>query len=131
MICLILLFIKHSKENKRLEYKELFDSTVERIKKQFSPKDAEVVLNALHFGHKLHEGQNRISGEPYFIHPIAVGNILMDYNLDKESVCAGFLHDCLEDTPLTYAELKKTFGTEVADLVNGVSKVTSIKYRDR
>ena len=113
-----------------MEYKELFDSTVERIKTQFSDLDAEFVLKALNFGHTLHDGQKRISGEPYFIHPIAVGNILMDYNLDKESVSAGFLHDVLEDTPITYAELKKEFGSDVADLVNGVSKVSSIKYRD-
>ncbi|HBH26209.1 MAG TPA: bifunctional (p)ppGpp synthetase/guanosine-3',5'-bis(diphosphate) 3'-pyrophosphohydrolase [Rhodospirillaceae bacterium] len=76
-----------------------------------------------------HEGQTRASGEPYYTHPIAVATILAGMRMDQGSIITAVLHDVLEDTPATYEDLKKAFGKEVADLVNGVSKLTQIESR--
>jgi guanosine-3',5'-bis(diphosphate) 3'-pyrophosphohydrolase len=78
-----------------------------------------------------HEGQTRSSGEPYIIHPVAVARILAEMRLDIETLQAALLHDVIEDTEVTKEELEAQFGTTVAELVDGVSKLDKLKFRDR
>ncbi|MGQ0527443.1 MAG: RelA/SpoT family protein [Alphaproteobacteria bacterium] len=94
----------------------------------FNPDlNVEVIENAAAFAKKMHEGQTRSSGEPYYTHPLEVASILAEMRMDEGAIVTAILHDTLEDTAATYEELKKKFGKEVADLVNGVSKLTRIE----
>ena len=89
--------------------------------------DSEIVTSAADFAKTMHEGQTRARGEPYYTHPLAVAGILADMKMDTATILTAILHDTLEDTPATYKELSTKFGKEVADLVNGVSKLTKIE----
>jgi GTP diphosphokinase / guanosine-3',5'-bis(diphosphate) 3'-diphosphatase len=96
--------------------------------KAYNPEfDAAAVENAAEFAKTMHEGQKRASGEPYYTHPLEVAGILADMKMDTATILTAILHDTLEDTPATYKELSAKFGKEVADLVNGVSKLTKIE----
>ena len=77
---------------------------------------------------EAHKDQKRKSGEPYIIHPLCVGIILADLEMDKETIAAGLLHDVVEDTVMTYDEIKDEFGEEVAQLVDGVTKLGQLSY---
>jgi len=94
------------------------------------PEHKEIILKAIDFIHKKHEGQIRKSGEPYVNHPMEVARILVDMNMDLETVIAGLLHDTLEDTDTTYEEIESLFGKTVADIVNGVSKISKVKPKN-
>ncbi len=85
------------------------------------------VQKAYEFAKEMHDGQTRSSGEPYYTHPMEVAHILAGMKMDTCTIVTAILHDTLEDTEATYDELKKKFGEEVADLVNGVSKLTRIE----
>jgi len=87
----------------------------------------EPVNAAVDFARKMHEGQTRASGEPYYTHPLEVASILADMRMDTATIVTAILHDTLEDTPATFEDLEKIFGKEVASLVNGVSKLTKIE----
>lgn len=89
--------------------------------------DIKSVESACDYAKKMHEGQTRSSGEPYYTHPIEVASILAEMKMDPGTIVTAILHDTLEDTEATYEDLKKKFGQEVADLVNGVSKLTRIE----
>lgn len=89
------------------------------------------VHRAYEFGAQAHEGQRRVSGEPYISHPIAVASILADLHMDYRTIEAALLHDVIEDTPTLKGELVARFGEEVAQLVDGVSKLTQIKFTNR
>ncbi len=89
--------------------------------------DIKTVENACAYAKKMHEGQTRATGEPYYTHPIEVATILADMKMDAGTIVTAILHDTLEDTEATYEDIKKKFGKEVADLVNGVSKLTRIE----
>ena len=104
---------------------------IEKIKVYAPNANFEMVEKAYNLAKKAHEGQYRKSGEPYFIHPLAVANILIEMELDIETITAGLLHDVVEDTEYTYEDIKKEFGKEVADLVDGVTKLGQIKYRSK
>src|SRR5688572_4398852 len=82
-------------------------------------------------GAAAHVGQTRKSGEPYITHPVAVAKVLADQGLDLETLIAAILHDTIEDTPLTYDGLVSEFGETVAELVDGVTKLDKIQFRDR
>ena len=84
--------------------------------------------DAFTFAYAEHQGQLRKSGEPYIIHPLAVADIVADLGLDVDSVIAALLHDCIEDTPATHEDIAKKFGPTVADLVEGVTKLTRMQY---
>ncbi|WP_270658872.1 RelA/SpoT family protein [Paraclostridium bifermentans] len=104
---------------------------IEKIKRYAPNGDLHLIEKAYYYGKKAHEGQLRKSGEPYFIHPIAVANILCDMELDMQTIAAGLLHDVVEDTEFTYEDIKNDFGEEIADLVDGVTKLGQIKYKSK
>ena len=87
-----------------------------------------MIEKAYRVASEAHEGQKRKSGEPYIIHPLCVAIILADLELDKETIVAGLLHDAVEDTWMTYEEVEKEFGSEVALLVDGVTKLGQLSY---
>ncbi|MBT8474858.1 MAG: bifunctional (p)ppGpp synthetase/guanosine-3',5'-bis(diphosphate) 3'-pyrophosphohydrolase, partial [Alphaproteobacteria bacterium] len=96
--------------------------------RNYNPKtDADLIRAAYDYGAKMHEGQLRHSGEPYFSHPIEVAAILTEMKLDDATIATALLHDTIEDTRSTYGEIAKKFGTEVAELVDGVTKLTNLQ----
>ena len=105
------------------------DNFLEKVKKLFGNDDYEKIKHALAYANFKHAGQTRSSGEPYIIHPIAVAEILLDYGIDADTIISALLHDVLEDTDTKMSELKSTFGSEVAELVNGVSRVKTLNYK--
>ncbi len=109
-------------------FKTSEDFLMDRIAKQNPSVDIEVIRRAYQLANAAHEGQKRRSGEPYIIHPVAVTEIIAEMGLDTASVCAGMLHDCIEDTTYDYDQLQKMFGTEIADLVDGVTRLGMIQY---
>lgn len=104
---------------------------IDKIKNYTNNIDTHLIEKAYKFAENAHSGQLRKSGEPYFIHPVAVSNILADLELDLNTICAGLLHDVVEDTDFTYEDIKKEFNSEVADLVDGVTKLGQIKYQSK
>jgi len=94
----------------------------------FNPKDQAYINRAFQYAYDGHNGQNRKSGEPYITHPLHVALYLCELNFDKETIAAALLHDLIEDTEISYEDLKKEFGEEVADIVDGVTKLDKIKY---
>ena len=105
-------------------YKELMNSVL----KYHPSTDISMIEKAYKVASEAHEGQKRKSGEPYIIHPLCVAIILADLELDKETIVAGLLHDAVEDTWMTYEEVEKEFGSEVALLVDGVTKLGQLSY---
>ena len=92
---------------------------------------SDIVAMARDFAKEAHEGQFRESGEPYFVHPEHVAKILIGLGLDDETVAAGYLHDVVEDCGYTYDDIAKKFGTKIADLVMGVTKLDKVKFASR
>ena len=105
-------------------YKELINSVL----KYHPSTDISMIEKAYKVASEAHEGQKRKSGEPYIIHPLCVAIILADLELDKETIVAGLLHDAVEDTWMTIEEVEKEFGSEVALLVDGVTKLGQLSY---
>jgi len=95
------------------------------------PREVQKVFDAYRFGAEAHEGQRRLSGEPYITHPLAVAKLLGEMRLDGDAIVAAILHDVIEDTPTAKAEIAERFGTEVAELVDGVSKLTQIDFKSK
>jgi GTP pyrophosphokinase len=93
--------------------------------------DLNLIRKAYVYCAKVHQGQTRLSGEPYIIHPMEVAGILADLRLDVPSIITGFLHDTIEDTLATVAELTEMFGNEVATLVDGVTKISKIHFKTK
>ncbi len=105
---------------------------LERIIKGYLPAEKiELVRRAFVIARDAHEGQTRSSGEPYITHPVAVACIIAEMKLDHEAVMAALLHDVIEDTPYTEEQLANEFGSSVADIVQGVSKLDKLKFRTR
>lgn len=101
---------------------------IDKIKTYAPNADFDKVARAYNLAKDAHEGQVRKSGEPYIIHPIAVANIIADMELDIDTVCAGLLHDVVEDTHYELSDMQEMFGKDVAVLVDGVTKLGKIKY---
>ena len=113
--------------SKAMNVKELS----EKLLNLYSEKDQEEINTAFLYAKKGHQGQKRKSGEEYITHPLHVAIYLAELNFDIETIKAALLHDLVEDTDITYQDIKKTFGKEVADLVDGVTKLDKIKYNSR
>ena len=90
-----------------------------------------LLRRAWEVGAAAHAGQTRKSGEPYITHPVAVAQVLAELGLDVETLIAAILHDTIEDTPLTQREIAAEFGESVAELVDGVTKLDKLHFRDR
>ncbi len=96
--------------------------------RNYNPKTNEALIRkAFDYGERMHEGQTRQSGEPYFTHPVAVAAILTEQQLDDATIITALLHDTIEDTKSTFTEVSDLFGTEVAELVDGVTKLTNLQ----
>lgn len=96
-----------------------------------SPSQVNLVKRAYYYAEQAHEGQRRRSGEPYVTHPLAVAGILADMHMDHQSLMAAMLHDVIEDTGISKKALGSQFGDTVADLVDGVSKLTQMEFRSK
>jgi GTP pyrophosphokinase len=101
------------------------------LEQHLHPKQVQQVFDAYRFSAEAHEGQRRLSGEPYITHPLAVARILGEMRLDSDAIVAAILHDVIEDTPTAKAEIAERFGSEVAELVDGVSKLTQIDFKSK
>ena len=109
---------------------ELYEDLICRVRRYHPSDDFSLIEKAFQIAKKAHEHQLRKSGEPYIIHPLYVAIILADLELDKETIVAGLLHDVVEDTIMTYEEIREEFGEDVALLVDGVTKLQSLKMSD-
>ena len=104
---------------------------IERARAYLSPEDCERLKAAYRFSDEAHLGQFRQSGEPYVSHPLAVAEICTQWRLDAQALMAALLHDTVEDTSATSQEITERFGTEVAELVDGLSKLEAVEFRNR
>jgi GTP pyrophosphokinase len=107
------------------------DELLHKVRGYHPSADLELIRRAYHYGEWAHREQVRKSGEPYFTHPMRVANVIADLRLDTASVCAGLLHDVVEDTLATYDDIQGDFGEEVAALVDGVTKLSKINFISR
>jgi len=104
---------------------------LDKLSFYLDPKEVSRVERAYLFAEKCHEGQMRQSGDAYISHPLAVAHILADMHMDHESLMAAMLHDVIEDTGVTKAQISRRFGRPVADLVDGVSKLSEIEFQSK
>ena len=107
---------------------QLYQALVARVRKYHPSADISMIEKAYRIAKDAHKDQVRKSGEPYIIHPLWVGIILADLEMDKETIVAGMLHDAVEDTAMTLEDITKEFGEEVALLVDGVTKLGQLSY---
>ncbi len=107
---------------------ELYDDLITRVRKYHPSDDITLIEKAYRLAYDAHKDQARKSGEPYIIHPLCVAIILADLEMDKETIAAGLLHDVVEDTIFTTEEIEQEFGSDVALLVDGVTKLGGIQY---
>lgn len=103
----------------------------DKLSSYLDSKEVRKVERAYKFSEQCHRGQMRQSGDPYITHPLAVANILADMHMDHESLIAALLHDVIEDTGVTKGQISRRFGRTVADLVDGVSKLTEIEFETK
>ena len=107
---------------------EHYDSMMQAITRYAPSADLEVIQRAYEYADEKHKNQLRKSGEPYIIHPLAVAEIVAEIGLDTDAITAALLHDCLEDTDASFEEISRLFGETVANLVEGVTKLTRVQY---
>ncbi len=120
---------------KKTEEKQKLDLNIEHIfnasKKKLNAEEKKLIKKAYDFAEKAHEGQTRASGDPYFSHVYATAKNLAEFGFDATTIAAGFLHDTVEDTDITDEDLEREFGKEIRFLVDGVTKLGTIKYQGR
>ena len=107
---------------------EHYASMMQAITRYAPSADLEVIQRAYEYADEKHKNQLRKSGEPYIIHPLAVAEIVAEIGLDTDAITAALLHDCLEDTDASFEEISRMFGETVANLVEGVTKLTRVQY---
>ncbi len=108
-----------------------FETLLATVHENRPGDDLEIIRRAWAFCLQQHEGQKRASGEPYIIHPLEVAQVLAELKMDSTAIAAGLLHDAVEDTDVTSAEIAKKFGEQVAHIVEGVTKLDKIKFANR
>ena len=104
---------------------------IEKIKSYNHYVDEKMIKNAYQYAAELHKTQKRHSGDPYISHPLAVANILAELKLDGPTITTALLHDTIEDTKATYEEVKTNFGEEIANLVEGVTKISKLEVEKK
>ncbi|MCP2240721.1 RelA/SpoT family protein [Thermoanaerobacterium thermosaccharolyticum] len=110
----------------------MIEKVINRVKEyDKSENDINLIFKAYDYALKAHKGQYRNSGEPYIVHPVEVAMILTNLELDVSTIASGLLHDVIEDTSITYDDIKNEFGQEIADLVDGVTKLGMIEYKSK
>lgn len=107
------------------------DDLIEDLRSRYEDKELDIINSAYNMAFNGHISQKRKSGEPYISHPVSVAIYLSDLSMDIETVTAALLHDLIEDTDITYNDIKKSFGTDVANIVDGVTKLDRIKYNTK
>ncbi|MDX2170605.1 MAG: HD domain-containing protein, partial [Deltaproteobacteria bacterium] len=107
------------------------EDLVTKVRAYHSGADAALIRRAFDFSKQVHKGQKRQSGDPYFIHPVGVASLIADLKLDVPSVVTGLLHDTVEDTLTTLEEVEREFGSEIATLVDGVTKISQVNFTSR
>ena len=107
------------------------NTAIQRIYDNYAGEERAMLLRAYKFAEQAHSGQKRASGEAYFIHPCAVAEILMELGLDSATIAAAFLHDVIEDTPVTEEDIRSQFGEEILELVAGVTKLDKIEFKSQ
>jgi GTP pyrophosphokinase len=108
-----------------------FENIQEKVEAYMPGADLELLRKAYVFSAKEHKGQTRSSGEPYLVHPLSVAAILADLKLDLPCIVAGLLHDVLEDTLTTREALESHFGSDIAQLVEGLTKISRISFNSQ
>lgn len=109
----------------------MFSDLKQELQIYLSSEKIKQVYNAYQFAARAHSGQKRHSGDPYISHPIAVAKILAQMRMDAQTLIVAILHDVIEDTPIEKTVLKKNFGSDIAELVDGMSKLTQIQFQSR
>ncbi|MFZ3576436.1 RelA/SpoT family protein [Virgibacillus sp. DJP39] len=107
------------------------EDVIKKARRYLTEEDAAFIRRAYEFAEKAHSNQFRKSGEPYIIHPVQVAGILVELEMDPETIAGGFLHDVVEDTDVTLEDLESNFNREVVMLVDGVTKLGKIKYKSK
>ena len=107
------------------------ETTLSKIEKNYIDKEREMLFKAYAYAETAHANQKRASGEPYFIHPCAVADILINLGLDAATIAAALLHDVIEDTEATAEDIQREFGEEVLTLVSGVTKLEKIVFKSQ
>jgi guanosine-3',5'-bis(diphosphate) 3'-pyrophosphohydrolase len=102
-----------------------------KVEVYLPPEQVERIREAADFGATAHQGQKRLSGEPYIAHPLAAAQLLADLHLDADTIIGAILHDVIEDTPVAKDEIERRFGKDVAEIVDGVTKLDQIKFKNR
>ena len=113
------------------ESRFLISDLCQMLESYLDKDQVQEVYRAYLFGAEAHEGQHRLSGEPYIYHPVAAARILAELRLDHKSIVAAILHDVIEDTPTAKEQIQSEFGEDVAELVDGVSKLTQIEFESQ
>jgi (p)ppGpp synthase/HD superfamily hydrolase len=103
----------------------------EKLAEYLSLEQVEQISEAYALAERAHAGQRRYTGEPYITHPLEVARILANMHLDAETIMAAILHDVIEDSSFSKADIAEKFGDKVADLVDGVSKLTQIEFNNK
>ena len=115
-----------------MDYREQAKEIFVKLERLYPQSEVDMVRRAFEFSEKAHEGQKRKSGEPYIIHPVCVASLLAELSLDPPTVAAGFLHDCVEDVEgCTVQKIAELFGAEVAQLVDGVTKLSRLDFSSK
>ncbi|QGU95030.1 RelA/SpoT family protein [Clostridium bovifaecis] len=109
----------------------MLDDLLQIIDKNCNNIDKKIIIKAYNYAEGAHKEQKRVSGEPYIVHPVEVACILAEMGLDENTIAASLLHDVIEDTEFTYKDLEDEFNIEVANLVEGVTKLGKIKYKTK
>ncbi len=114
--------------NARKDPAIIFEDLIKKVTAIYPPEDVELVKKAYEYAEKAHLDQKRLSGEPYICHPLEVACIIADLALDRDTVVAGLLHDVIEDTECSHEEVARVFSPEIAEMVEGVTKLGKIKF---